>query len=53
MAVPLSPDQLLVKRRAIFKHQSQKDRPMFPGPDDRWAGGRERQDCLHPPTRWA
>ena len=35
MAVPLSPDQLLTKRRAIFKHQSQKDRPLFPGHDDR------------------
>lgn len=35
MAVPLSPDQLATKRRAIFKHQSQKDRPLFPGADDR------------------
>ncbi len=33
MAVPLSPDELLRKRKAIFKHQSQKDRPLFPGPD--------------------
>ncbi len=35
MAVPLSPDELLRKRRAIFKHQSQKDRPLFPGHDVR------------------
>lgn len=35
MAVPLSPDELLRKRRAIFKHQSQKDRPLFPGTDAR------------------
>ena len=25
MSVPLSPDQILKKRRAIFKHRSQKD----------------------------
>ena len=35
MAVPLSPDELTGKRRAIFKHQSQKDRPLFPGFDNR------------------
>jgi len=35
MAVPLSPLELAKKRRAIFKHQSQKDRPLFPGPDHR------------------
>lgn len=35
MAVPLSPQELAQKRRAIFKHQSQKDRPLFPGPDPR------------------
>ncbi|MBI9033880.1 MAG: glucosamine-6-phosphate deaminase [Bacteroidales bacterium] len=35
MAVPISPDELLRKRRAIFKHQSQKDRPLFPGADER------------------
>ncbi len=35
MAVPLSPLELQKKRRAIFKHQSQKDRPLFPGPDSR------------------
>lgn len=35
MAVPLSPEELMRKRRAIFKHQSQKDRPLFPGHDAR------------------
>jgi glucosamine-6-phosphate deaminase len=34
MAVPLSPDELQQKRYAIFRHQSQKDRAMFPGPYD-------------------
>ncbi|KIY99548.1 glucosamine-6-phosphate deaminase [Monoraphidium neglectum] len=35
MAVPLSPQELVTKRHAIYKHQSQKDRPLFPGPDER------------------
>jgi glucosamine-6-phosphate deaminase len=35
VAVPLSPDELYEKRMAIFKHQSQKDRAMFPGSDTR------------------
>ncbi len=44
MAVPLSPQELAKKRRAIFKHQSQKDRPLFPGPDPRefWQRSEER-----------
>ena len=44
MAVPISPDELLRKRRAIFKHQSQKDRPLFPGSDARefWQRAEER-----------
>ncbi len=44
MAVPLSPQELIKKRRAIFKHQSQKDRPRFPGPDPRefWQRSEER-----------
>lgn len=33
-AVPLSPDDLEKKRFAIFRHESQKDRAMFPGADD-------------------
>ena len=35
MAVPLSPQEVLRKRNAIFKHQSQKDTPVFPGDDAR------------------
>jgi glucosamine-6-phosphate deaminase len=35
MAVPMSPQQLRKKRQAIFMHQSQKDRPPFPGDDNR------------------
>ncbi|MDD7915770.1 glucosamine-6-phosphate deaminase [Polaribacter ponticola] len=35
MAVPLSPDQVLRKRHAIFYHQSQKDGVMFQGGDSR------------------
>lgn len=35
MAVPMSPDQVLKKRRAIFYHQSQKDGAMFQGDDER------------------
>jgi glucosamine-6-phosphate deaminase len=33
--VPLSPDDLERKKHAIFRHQSQKDRAMFPGGTDR------------------
>jgi glucosamine-6-phosphate deaminase len=44
MAVPLSPEEVLIKRNAIFKHQSQKDRPLFPGFDTRefWQRAEER-----------
>lgn len=35
MAVPLSPGELNRKRNAIFKHESQKDRPLYPGNDSR------------------
>ena len=35
MAVPMSPDQVMRKRHAIFYHQSQKDGVMFPGDDSR------------------
>jgi glucosamine-6-phosphate deaminase len=34
MAVPLSPEEVERKRMAIFKHESQKDRALFPGPSD-------------------
>jgi glucosamine-6-phosphate deaminase len=33
--VPLSPEEILQKREAIFRHQSQKDRAMFPGGSDK------------------
>ena len=39
MAVPLSPEELLKRRRAIFKHQSQKDSAVFPGNDARGSSG--------------
>ena len=44
MAVPLSPEEVNIKREAIFKHQSQKDRPLFPGSDKRefWLRAEER-----------
>ncbi|GHT62554.1 putative glucosamine-6-phosphate deaminase-like protein [Bacteroidia bacterium] len=44
MAVPLSPEESRIKRIAIFKHQSQKDRPLFPGTDPRefWQRAEER-----------
>ncbi len=35
MAVPLSPKEVERKRQAIFKHESQKDRALFPGADMR------------------
>jgi glucosamine-6-phosphate deaminase len=44
MAVPLSPDELMRKRRAVFKHQSQKDSALFPGNDQRefWVRAEDR-----------
>ena len=44
MAVPISPDELVVKRKAIFKHQSQKDKALFPGSDERefWQRSEDR-----------
>jgi len=42
--VPLSPQELLRKRNAIFKHESQKDRALFPGSDMRefWQRAEQR-----------
>lgn len=34
IAVPMSPRDLDVKKAAIFRHESQKDSALFPGPDD-------------------
>jgi len=44
MSVPLSPQEVIRKRNAIFKHQSQKDRPVFPGDDARefWVRAEDR-----------
>jgi glucosamine-6-phosphate deaminase len=44
MAVPMSPDQVLRKRKAIFYHQSQKDGVMFQGNDHRefWIRAEDR-----------
>ncbi len=44
MAVPISPEELLRKRLAIFKHQSQKDKALFPGSDPRefWQRAEDR-----------
>ncbi|MDN3619589.1 glucosamine-6-phosphate deaminase [Polaribacter undariae] len=44
MAVPMGPDQVLEKRKAIFKHQSQKDGVVFQGTDSRefWQRAEDR-----------
>jgi glucosamine-6-phosphate deaminase len=45
MAVPLSPDEVERKRMAIFKHESQKDKALFPGAWDTrefWQRAEER-----------
>jgi glucosamine-6-phosphate deaminase len=45
MAVPLSPEVVDKKKMAIFRHQSQKDRAMFPGGSDKrefWQRAEER-----------
>lgn len=44
MAVPLSPAELMRKRVAIFKHESQKDKALFPGTDERefWQRAEDR-----------
>lgn len=51
MAVPLSPLEVERKKNAIFQHQSQKDRPVFPGDDERefWvrAQARNRETAVN------
>lgn len=44
LAVPLSPGEVELKRNAIFKHESQKDRAVYPGHDDRefWQRAEDR-----------
>jgi glucosamine-6-phosphate deaminase len=43
-AVPLSPELVERKKQAIFRHESQKDAPLFPGADKRefWVRAEER-----------
>ena len=45
MAVPLAPDEVERKRTAIFEHESQKDKALFPGSWDTrefWQRAEER-----------
>jgi len=44
MAVPLSPNEMIIKRHAIYRHLSQKDIVPFPGDDPRefWQRSEER-----------
>ena len=46
MAVPLSPDEVIKKRHAIYRHLSQKDIVPFPGDDPRefWQRAEERTE---------
>ena len=48
MAVPLSPNQILRKRKAIFYHQTQKDNVMFQGDDNRefWVRTEDRNRAI-------
>ena len=45
MAIPLAPEEVKRKRHGIFRHESQKDAAMFPGPFDQrefWQRAEER-----------
>lgn len=44
MAVPISPSELSIKRKAIYKHGSQNNGPAFPGDDPRefWQRAEDR-----------
>jgi glucosamine-6-phosphate deaminase len=48
LAVPLSPQEVLRRRRAIFKHETQKDQALFPGEDRRefWQRSEDRSRRL-------
>ena len=48
MAVPMSPNQVLRKRKAIFFHQTQKDNVMFQGDDNRefWVRAEDRNRAI-------
>lgn len=47
IAVPLSPSDVLLKRKAIFMHESQKDEALFPGSDPRefWQRAADRNQA--------
>jgi len=44
IAMPMSPSDLMLKRQAIFMHESQKDNALFPGSDPRqfWQRAEDR-----------
>ena len=44
MAVPISPSELSIKRKSIYKHGSQNNGPAFPGDDPRefWQRAEDR-----------
>jgi glucosamine-6-phosphate deaminase len=44
MAVPLSPEEVLIKRKSIYKHTSQNNGPVYPGSDHRefWQRAEDR-----------
>ena len=48
LAVPLSPQEVLRRRRAIFRHETQKDQAVFPGDDQRefWQRTEDRSHRL-------
>ncbi len=48
MSIPMSPNQVLKKRKAIFYHQSQKDNVMFQGDDNRefWVRTEDRNRSI-------
>ncbi len=48
MAVPLSPQEVLRRRRAIFRHASQKDTALFAGDDQRefWQRSEDRSRAI-------
>ena len=48
MSIPMSPNQVLKKRKAIFYHQTQKDNVMFQGDDNRefWVRTEDRNRAI-------
>ena len=48
MSIPMSPNQVLKKRKAIFYHQTQKDNVMFQGDDNRefWVRTEDRDRAI-------